>query len=63
MAALRHGKRFTVSLDHTDYDALMALGQSVSPPLNLQYLVRLSIRNLLDQHAAQQLSFPLDRRP
>lgn len=60
---LTHQKRFTVSIDQTDYEALVSLGQSVNPPLNLQYLVRLSVRNLLDQHAAQQLSFPLDHRP
>jgi|LakMenEpi03Aug12_release.lakeMendotaPanAssembly.Ray.scaffolds.fasta_scaffold4863785_1 hypothetical protein len=63
MSSLSKQKRFTVSVDQVDYEALVALGQSVSPPLNLQYLVRLSVRNLLEQYAAQQLSFPLDRRP
>jgi hypothetical protein len=63
MAVLTHQKRFTVSIDQADYDALVALAGSVKPPLNLQYLVRLSVRNLLDQHEAQQLSFPLRRRP
>jgi hypothetical protein len=55
-------KRFTVSLDEADYAALRDLGESQKPSLNLQYLVRLAIKNLLDQHAAKQLSFPLDRR-
>lgn len=63
MSLLAKQKRFTVSVDQADYEALVALGQSVSPPLNLQYLVRLSVRNLLEQYAAQQLSFPLERRP
>ena len=63
MAALTQQKRFTVSVDQADYDALVALGQSVNPPLNLQYLVRLSVRNLLEQYADQQLSFPLEHRP
>lgn len=62
MAVLTHQKRFTVSVDQADYDALVDLGRSASPPVNLQYLVRLAVRNLLDQHAAQQLSFPLERR-
>ena len=54
-------KRFSVSLDERDHAALVSLGQAQRPPLNLQYLVRLAVRNLLDQHAAQQLTFPLDR--
>lgn len=63
MVGLKHQKRFTVSVDQADYDALQSLGQTVSPPVNLQYLVRLAVRNLLDQHAAEQLTFPLERRP
>ncbi len=63
MTALKPQKRFTVSIDETDYDALQALGRSVSPPVNLQYLLRLAVRNLLEQHKAKQLSFPLERRP
>jgi len=63
MAGLRQQKRFTVSVDLADYEALQELGQSVSPPVNLQYLVRLAVRNLLEQHASKQLTFPLERRP
>lgn len=62
MTVLTHQKRFTVALDQADYDALLALGRSVNPSLNLQYLVRLSVRNLLDEHAAHQLSLPLERK-
>lgn len=52
-------KRFTVSLDQAEYEALRELAESQKPPLNLQYLLRLAVRNLLEQHAAKQLSFPL----
>lgn len=63
MSSLKPQKRFTVSIDQADYDALQELSRSVSPPVNLQYLLRLAVRNLLEQHAAKQLSFPLERRP
>jgi hypothetical protein len=62
MANAAKQKRFTVSLDESDYAALRDLGESQKPSLNLQYLVRLAVKNLLDQHAAEQLSFPLNRR-
>jgi len=62
MPGLTHQKRFTVSVDQADYDALRNLGRAVSPPVNLQYLMRLAVRNLLEQHAAKQLTFPLERR-
>lgn len=62
MTALKPQKRFTVSIDEADYDSLQQLGRSVSPPVNLQYLLRLAVRNLLDQHEAKQLTFPLERR-
>ena len=60
MAGAKNQKRFTVSLDDADYKALSDLGQSIKPPLNLQYLIRLAVRNLLDQHAARQLALPLE---
>lgn len=62
MAGLTHQKRFTVSLDQADYDALQELGQSTNPPVNLQYLMRLAVCNLLEQYATKQLAFPLDQR-
>ena len=62
MAKAAKQKRFTVSLEEADYTALRELGESQKPSLNLQYLVRLAVKNLLDQHAAKQLSFPLDKR-
>lgn len=42
-------KRFTISLDASDYDALRRLAEAQRPPLPLQYMVRLAIRRLLDQ--------------
>ena len=61
MQGSKHQKRFTVALDTADYDALVELSRSANPPVNLQYLLRLAVRNLLEQHAARQLTFPLDR--
>lgn len=52
-------KRFSVSLDLVDYDALLRLGAAQRPPLKQQYLVELAIKDLLDRHADSQLSFPL----
>lgn len=42
-------KRFTVSLDSGDYEALRELAEAQRPPLPLQYVVRLAIRRFLDQ--------------
>nr|WP_294814737.1 hypothetical protein [uncultured Sphingomonas sp.] len=42
-----------------DYEALQKLGAAQRPPLKQQYLVELAVKNLLDQHANRQLSFPL----
>ncbi|WP_211091116.1 hypothetical protein [Sphingomonas sp. S2M10] len=63
MAHLKHQKRFTVSVDQADYDALQQLCSTATPPVNLQYVMRLAVRNLLEQHASRQLTFPLERRP
>jgi hypothetical protein len=42
-------KRFTISLDAQDYQALCELAEAQRPPLPLQYVVRLAVRRLLDQ--------------
>jgi len=52
-------KRFSVTLDMADYEALQKLGAAQRPPLKQQYLVEFAIKNLLDGHANRQLSFPL----
>lgn len=46
-------KRLTGSLDKADYKALHELWEAQKPPLNLQSLVRYSVRNLLDHHAGK----------
>lgn len=61
MANPARQKRFTVSLDCDDYDALRALADGHRPPLKLQYVVSVAVRQLLDRHASKQLTFPLDR--
>lgn len=42
-------KRFTISLDAEDYEALRKLAEAQRPPLPLQYVVRLAVRRFLDQ--------------
>jgi len=49
-------KRFTVSLDAGDYDALCALAQAQRPPLPLQYAVRLAIRRFLDEYEGRAIT-------
>jgi hypothetical protein len=63
MAGLTHQKRLTLSVDQADYDALHNLSSTMSPSVDLQYLMRLAVRNLLDQHAARQLANSIERRP
>lgn len=63
MTQITQQKRFTVALDQADYDALQDLGSKLRPPVNLQYLMRVAVRNLLDQYASRQFTFPLERRP
>lgn len=54
-----HRKRFSIALDVADYEALQKLGTEQRPPLKQQYLIELAVKNLLDQHANRQFSFPL----
>lgn len=55
MARSQPPKRFTISLDSEDYEALCTLAESQRPPLPLQYVVRLAIRRFLDQPEATLL--------
>ena len=48
-------KRFTISLDAEDYEALRKLADAQRPPLPLQYVVRLAVRRFLDQPEATLL--------
>ena len=52
-------KRFTVSLDAQDYEALCALAQAQRPPLSLQYAVRLAIRRFLDEYEGRAITLAL----
>lgn len=52
-------KRFTVALDDADYTALRALAQRQKPTVNLQYMVRLAVRDLLEHHGESQLPLKL----
>lgn len=54
-------RRFTISLEVGDYDALRALAEGHRPPLSLQYVVNVAVKDLLEKHAARQLAFPLDK--
>lgn len=54
-------KRFTISLDTSDYDTLRALAEGHRPPLSLQYVVNVAVKDLLEKHAARQLALPLDK--
>lgn len=49
-------KRFTVSLNAQDYEALCTLAQAQRPPLSLQYTVRLAIRRFLDEHEGRAIT-------
>ena len=60
MAKLEGKKRFTISLDASDYYALRALADGHRPPISLQYVVNVAVKDLLEKHAARQLDLPLD---
>ena len=49
-------KRFTVSLDAYDYEALCSLAQAQRPALSLQYTVRLAVRRFLDEHEGRTIT-------
>ncbi|MDD4932193.1 MAG: hypothetical protein PHO89_01835 [Methylacidiphilaceae bacterium] len=49
-----------MSLDSGDYETLRALPEGHRPPLTLQYVLSVAVKNLLERHAAKQPSFPLD---
>lgn len=56
-------KRFTVSLDAGDYEALCALAQAQRPPLSLQYTVRLAIRRFLDEYEGRAITLTRANAP
>lgn len=56
MPRLKSPKRFTISLDAGDYDALRKLAEAQRPPLPLQYVVRLAVRRFLEQPGGMLLN-------
>jgi hypothetical protein len=52
-------KRFTVSLEQADYDALLELAKNHRPKLSLQYVVRYIIQTFLDENEGKQLKLDL----
>lgn len=57
-------KRFTVSLDAGDYEALCALAEAQRPPLSLQYTVRFAIRRFLDEYEGRAITLtPANKTP
>lgn len=52
-------KRFTVSLEPRDYEALRRIADAQRPPLSLQYVVRYALQEFLDQHEGRQLTLKL----
>ncbi|PJK27683.1 hypothetical protein [Minwuia thermotolerans] len=48
-------KRFSVSVEREEYEALRHIAQSHRPPLSLQYVVRYALQEFLDKHEGQQL--------
>jgi len=53
-------KRLSISLEMEDYDALRALAEGHRPPLSLQYILNVAVKDLLEKHATRQLTLPLD---
>jgi hypothetical protein len=43
-----------------DYDALRAMAEGHRPPLSLQYILNVAVKDLLEKHATRQLALPLD---
>ena len=52
-------KRFTVSVDPRDYEALRKMAEAHRPPLSLQYVVRYALQEFLDRHEGGQLTLKL----
>jgi hypothetical protein len=55
-------KRFTVSLEANQYDALNRIAQTHKPPLTLQYVTRLAVQRLIDEYDQGQLNLVLEEK-
>jgi hypothetical protein len=61
MASARK-KRFTVSLEPDQYDALKRIAETHKPPLTLQYITRLAVQRLIDENEEGQLTLVLEEK-
>lgn len=52
-------KRFTVSVEVRDYEALLAVGQGHKPPLPLQYVINFALQRFLREVKDSQLLLEL----
>ena len=53
-------KCLSISIEVEDYEALRALAEGHRPPLSLQYILNVAVKDLLEKHATRQLALPLD---
>ena len=59
MAKHRPQKRFSVSLDQLDYEAMRSIAEEQEPPLTLQYVINLAVKEFLVRRRDAQLEIPL----
>ncbi len=62
MAKTTDMKRFTITLDRADYDALRRIAETQRPPLSLQYVVRYALQRFLDEYEDCQLMLTLTEK-
>ncbi len=55
-------KRFSVSLEREDYDALRKIADAQKPPLSLQYVVSYALNEFISTHMNKQVEFDFERR-
>lgn len=56
-------KRFSVTLDDSDYEALKRIADSQKPPLSLQYVVAFALTDFITKHQSNQFELDLKNRP
>lgn len=56
-------KRFSVTLDEHDYNALKVIADSQKPPLSLQYVVSFALTKFITEHRSNQFELDLNSRP
>lgn len=61
--ATRGKKRFSVTLDERDYEALRQIAESRKPPLSLQYVVSFALTEFISKQQNNQFELDLSARP